>query len=283
MSRYFILAAREMSNARVKDLLKKYLSRGKVIFGIAKEEYIAGFENQPQFKTLKPDFVKKLAAKSAGRLEVIEYSQADGVEVINNLDFNRAIVINGSFHRSFHLRPEFMAIADKKAELKYESPFIDEEEAKNFAEKFSRPNKFPEFSESTIKQIIDEYSRHAFITDFQTASAVVKGGQFIALTHNPVVPYETYAWHYGLSREKYQTPVGDSSRYDTVHAETATLIHAGPKAKGATIYVRTFPCPHCARNIVFAGIKEVIYELDYGDKYGYNLFDKAGIKYRRLS
>jgi deoxycytidylate deaminase len=46
--------------------------------------------------------------------------------------------------------------------------------------------------------------------------------------------------------------------------------------------MRTFPCPHCARNIIYAGIKEVVYELDYGDDYGYNLFDKAGVKYRRF-
>lgn len=282
MNNYFILAPREMSDARIKQLLKKYLPRGKVTFGIAKEKYIAGFENQPQFKTLSSALLSRLASQSAGRLELFEYAQCDGVKIIEQLDFTHAIVINGSFHRSFHLRPEFAAINSKPAKLKYESPFTDEAEAIRYAKNHNSPRPLPEFSENSIQQILAQESTRAFITDFQTAAAIVKDNQIIALTHNPVVPYETYAWHFGLSREKHQTPAGDSSQYDTVHAETAALLQAGLQAKGATIYMRTFPCPHCARNIVHAGISEVVYQLDYGDRYGYDLFEKANINYRRL-
>ncbi|MCL2085366.1 deaminase [Candidatus Saccharibacteria bacterium] len=295
MNKYFVLAPREMSQARIKSLLKKYLPRGKVTFGIAHEKYIAGFENQPQFKTLQGDFVKNLAAKSGGRLTVVEYPQSDGVDMINQLDFNRAIIINGSFHRSFHLRPECDAIISKGAEIRYESPFVDEQEAKDFADKVKQTESRQEtsgredlltdsrLSDPSLQEIIKKEASKAFITDFQTAAAVVKDNKIIALAHNTVVPYETYAWHHGLEREKHKSPPGDSSKYDTVHAETAALMEAGPKAKGATLYMQTFPCPHCAKNILYAGIKEVVYELDYGDDYGYNLFSRAGIKYRRYN
>jgi deoxycytidylate deaminase len=282
MKRYFILAPREMSEKRIRDLLRKYLERGKVVFGVAKEEYVAGFEGQPQFKTLKGDLVKKLAEKSGGRLEVVEYAQKDGIETIKWTRFDRAVVVNGSFHRSFHLRPEYEAIAAKGAEVRYESPFVDEMEAKEFAEGFEGERGLSEFAEENMQRILGEEAKRAFITDFQTAAAIVKNGEIVALAHNEVVPYETYAWHWGLSREKHKTPAGDSSHYDAVHAETAALIGAGEKARGGTIYMKTFPCPHCARNIIYAGINEVVYELDYGDDYGYDLFEKAGVKTRRF-
>jgi len=283
MNKYFVLASREMSEARVKSLLAKYLPRGKVVFGIAKEEFVQGFESQPQFKTLKGDFVKSLADKSKGLLEVVEYAQKDGVAIIGKVDFNRAIIINGSFHRSFHLRPEYDAIIEKGAEVRYESPFTSEDEAKAFAKKFEVKKSLPKFNPKTIQDIIEKESKKAFITDFQTAAAIVKDGEIIALSHNKVVPYETYAWHFGLEREKHKSPPGDSSKYDTVHAETAAMMNAGSGTHGATVYMQTFPCPHCARNILHAGIKEVVYKLDYGDEYGYNLFNRAGVKYRRYS
>lgn len=280
----FILAPREMSSARIRDLLKKYLVRTNILFGIAQEGYIQGFENQPQFRTLDAKFINSLAAKSNGRIKVVKYAQGDSLKVINSANFTRAIIINGSFHRSFHLRPEYQAIIDKGAKVKYEPPFLDEAEAKAFALSCTipAPNTNVDIDDVSAFSLIRQESVRAFITDFQNAAMVVKAGKVVSLAHNAVVPYETYAWHYGLSREKHQCPPGDSSQYDTIHAETAALIEAGPKAKGSTLYIRTFPCPHCARNIAYAGVSEIVYELDYGDKYGYNLLDKASIKYRRF-
>ncbi|MCL2444537.1 deaminase [Candidatus Saccharibacteria bacterium] len=284
LSTTFILAPREMSDIRVKQLLKKYLARGRVVFGVAEEEFIAGFENQPQFKTLNPGLIKSLATKSNGHLEVLEYPQSKSIEIISSLDFTRAVIINGSFHRSFHLRPEFTAIQSKGAKIKYESPFVDEDEAKTYATNHAPPpqNLDIEITDTSIQNLIKQTSARAFITDFQTAAAVVKNGKILALSHNLVSPYETYAWHFGISREKHQSPPGSSQHYDATHAETAALIQAGSESNGATLYLGTFPCPHCARNIATAGISEIVYEHDYGDPYSYTLFDRANIKYRRF-
>jgi deoxycytidylate deaminase len=285
-NKYFILAPREMSSQRVKEILRKYLPRGVVYFGITQEEYVAGFEGQPQFRTLARSAVEELAARSGGRLQIVEYRQADAVEIIKKLDFDRAIVVNGSFHRSFHLRPEYQAIVEKPATVRYVSPFVDEAEAIEFALRFppAEIKAKPPLDDQKMLEVINQSAAQAFINDFQTAAAIVKDGQLLTVQHNPVVPYETYAWHFGLSREKHADRPGQSDHYDAVHAETTALIAVRPdQARGATIYMRTFPCPHCARNLVFAGIKEIVYELDYGDKYSYNLLDKANVQYRRFA
>jgi hypothetical protein len=48
-----------------------------------------------------------------------------------------------------------------------------------------------------------------------------------------------------------------------VHAEASALLSAGALAVDATMYVTTFPCHECARHIVFAGIKRVVYVEPY--------------------
>lgn len=55
-------------------------------------------------------------------------------------------------------------------------------------------------------------------------------------------------------------------RIRAVHAESAAIIDAarsGSSTKKATMYVTTFPCHECARHIVAAGIREVIYLAPY--------------------
>ncbi|MFY3740431.1 MAG: cytidine deaminase [Candidatus Nitrosomirales archaeon] len=52
----------------------------------------------------------------------------------------------------------------------------------------------------------------------------------------------------------------------TVHAEMAALMTAvrlGESAKGFTLYTTTFPCDNCAKHIVAAGIKDVVYIEPY--------------------
>jgi deoxycytidylate deaminase len=51
-----------------------------------------------------------------------------------------------------------------------------------------------------------------------------------------------------------------------VHAEMAALMYAsrrGVAVAGCTLYTTTFPCHHCARHIVAAGIRQVIYVAPY--------------------
>jgi deoxycytidylate deaminase len=54
--------------------------------------------------------------------------------------------------------------------------------------------------------------------------------------------------------------------YRAVHGETAALLEAarrGVSVKEAIVYVTTFPCHECARHIVCAGIREVVYIEPY--------------------
>ena len=68
-----------------------------------------------------------------------------------------------------------------------------------------------------------------------------------------------------------------------IHAEINALLkldYNNPKQK--KMYVTHFPCRMCAKAIVNAGIKNVIYEQDYRDMSSMDIFKDADISVRKL-
>ena len=57
---------------------------------------------------------------------------------------------------------------------------------------------------------------------------------------------------------------GEETKYPfVVHAELDAILNAGGRnVNGATLYVGLFPCNECAKAIIQAGIKEVVYLSD---------------------
>ena len=72
----------------------------------------------------------------------------------------------------------------------------------------------------------------------------------------------------GCSDDVFPWDRSAENREDTkypyvVHAELNTILNAGGKSlRGSRIYVALFPCNECAKAIIQAGIKEVIYLSD---------------------
>ena len=64
------------------------------------------------------------------------------------------------------------------------------------------------------------------------------------------------------------------------HAEQNALIQAaklGVSVEGATLYCTHQPCVICAKLIVNAGIKRVVYQEGYPDEFAMSIFEQAGI------
>lgn len=64
----------------------------------------------------------------------------------------------------------------------------------------------------------------------------------------------------------------------TVHAEMAALMDAvsrGVSVSGATMYVNTYPCHICARHIISAGIKRLVYVEPYPKSLSSELFNDS--------
>ena len=83
-------------------------------------------------------------------------------------------------------------------------------------------------------------------------------------------------------REKMNIPSG--TRAETcyaAHAEQNAIIQAaryGANIDGATLYCTHQPCVICAKMIINAGIKRVVYKEGYPDEFSIRLFFLAGTK-----
>lgn len=88
----------------------------------------------------------------------------------------------------------------------------------------------------------------------------------------------------GCIREQLNVPSG--TRHELcrgVHAEQNAIIQAayfGVSVDGSTIYTTTFPCSMCAKILINAGIKEVVYCEGYVDDLSKNLFAETNIVLR---
>ena len=73
--------------------------------------------------------------------------------------------------------------------------------------------------------------------------------------------------------------------YCVVHAETNALAKCarhGLACDGATLYVNIGPCPDCAKFIVQAGIRRVVYSQPYRMASGPALLEEMGVEVERV-
>ncbi len=75
--------------------------------------------------------------------------------------------------------------------------------------------------------------------------------------------------------------VVDNDCIRTIHAEMNALLQCakfGVATEGAEMYVTHFPCVHCTKALIQAGIKKVYYAEDYKNHpYAEQLFSEAGV------
>ncbi|HLR11366.1 MAG TPA: ComE operon protein 2 [Sporosarcina sp.] len=80
--------------------------------------------------------------------------------------------------------------------------------------------------------------------------------------------------------------VVDNHCVRTIHAEMNALLQCskyGTPTADSTIYVTHFPCLQCAKAIIQAGIKRVIYAQDYRNhEYAVKLFAQSGVSVQHI-
>ena len=69
-----------------------------------------------------------------------------------------------------------------------------------------------------------------------------------------------------------------------IHAEQNAIIQAaklGVSIDGGTLYCTHQPCSVCAKMIINAGIRRVVYQEGYPDSFSLEIFDEAGVTLER--
>ena len=71
---------------------------------------------------------------------------------------------------------------------------------------------------------------------------------------------------------------GTPSGFENICEDPATGKTSGNNSEGATLYVTDAPCMECAKLIIQAGIRRVVYLIEYSVRDGIELLRRAGIE-----
>jgi deoxycytidylate deaminase len=294
----FIACPRQISLVRFTQLVKQYLPTGNIVIGLSENKFVDGFADQFQFKTMQLQDIKSLIEKvnksaSPNKITILYCKQSDLVSIYEKISFKKVVLVNGSWQFTFHTRPDYYALITNKIPFDLASPFADEIEAIKYADDFEKQMSIQKtgikLSEIEMIQSANQVAKNSFDHSFQSGVALGKKAgskyELLATAFNKTVPYQTFAWHFGPSRERHLAAPGDLNYYDTIHAEVNLIVQAGKtglKLKDTTLFINLLPCPTCAKVLCETDIAEIVYSIDHSNGYAVALLEKAGKKVRRL-
>lgn len=120
----------------------------------------------------------------------------------------------------------------------------------------------------------------------QLGAVIVKDKRILATGYNGPPSGLAHCTDIGCLRQEKGIPSGE--RYEFcrgLHAEQNAIIQAasyGVSIKEAVIYTSCHPCVTCAKMIINAGIRRVVYASDFPDKLSRELLAEAGITVERF-
>ncbi|MCL2143809.1 MAG: cytidine/deoxycytidylate deaminase family protein [Methanomassiliicoccaceae archaeon] len=119
----------------------------------------------------------------------------------------------------------------------------------------------------------------------QVGAVIVKDKRVLTTGYNGSPKGTRHCEDLGCIRDQQKIPSG--TRHELcrgVHAEQNAVIQAayfGISIDGATIYTTTYPCSMCAKILINAGIREIVYDDSYLDDLSQKLFDETKIVVRK--
>ncbi len=121
----------------------------------------------------------------------------------------------------------------------------------------------------------------------QVGAVVVKEKRVLSTGYNGAPKGLKHCEEVGCVREQNQVESG--TRHELcrgVHAEQNAVIQAayfGVSIKDASIYTTNFPCVLCAKIIINAGIREVVFKDEYVDALSHSILNESGVTVRRVA
>lgn len=116
----------------------------------------------------------------------------------------------------------------------------------------------------------------------QVGALIVKDKRIVSTGYNGAPMGCKHCLQIGCLREELNIPSGQRHELCRgIHAEQNAIIQAaysGVSVKGGILYVTVQPCVLCAKMIINAGIKKIVFKGDYLDELAMELLREAEIR-----
>ncbi|HHO57530.1 MAG TPA: cytidine deaminase [Thermoplasmatales archaeon] len=145
--------------------------------------------------------------------------------------------------------------------------------------------KRPSFDEYFMKIALLVATRST-CTRRHVGAVIVRDNHILSTGYNGPPKGAKHCDETGCIREQLNIPRGERHELCRgLHAEQNAIIQAavfGVSIKGGTIYTTNFPCSVCAKMIVNAELKELVYLEDYPDELSREILKESNIKVRQI-
>jgi len=115
---------------------------------------------------------------------------------------------------------------------------------------------------------------------------VVRDKRILATGYNNVPSSIEHCTTKGCLRDEMGIPSGERHELCRgIHAEQNAVVQAakyGTSIDGASMYTTTQPCILCAKIMINAGIKEIVFSGDYPDDLSRAMIEEAGVALRQV-
>jgi len=115
----------------------------------------------------------------------------------------------------------------------------------------------------------------------QVGAVLVRDRRVLATGYNGAPRGVRHCLEVGCLRDQLGIPSGERHELcRAIHAEQNAIIQAavhGVAVDGATLYCTHQPCILCAKVLINAGIREIVYAEGYPDEFSQQMFAEAGV------
>jgi dCMP deaminase len=135
-------------------------------------------------------------------------------------------------------------------------------------------------------QIAQLVAQRATCVRRKVGAVIVRDKHILTTGYNGAPKGLPHCLDIGCLREKLGIPSGERMEICRgIHAEQNALVQAarfGISVEGSVLYCTTQPCVTCAKLLINAGIKKIIYLEGYADKLGNQMLAEAGVELEKL-
>lgn len=119
----------------------------------------------------------------------------------------------------------------------------------------------------------------------KVGAVLVRDKRILATGYNGAPPGMVHCLEVSCVRDKLKIPSGTRAEIcRAVHAEQNTIIQCavyGVSSNGSTLYTTHQPCTICTKILIAGGVKRIVYEEPYPDKFAQSLLKETGVKIKR--
>ncbi len=116
----------------------------------------------------------------------------------------------------------------------------------------------------------------------QVGAVIVRDKRILATGYNGAPSGARHCSETGCLRQKLGIPSGQRHELcRAIHAEQNAIIqaaHSGTSISGGVIYVTAQPCILCAKMLINAGIKRIVFKGDYPDELAVQMLQESGVE-----